>query len=190
MSIGELALLVNDNFEKPLNRQIQDMIGLLADTSKIYTTIGLGSKSIWGSKIPSISSLDAPFSDWLMVESPNNIIMNCDGTIYFNTSINLSFGGNPNEDSSSVYRLLLYKNDTEISRTQGTTQIPEDVATSATMSTGDKLITVKKGDIISTKIYFGSQNSYYQPMINYVNFGTAQIKAIPAIIGTNLITKG
>lgn len=36
MSISELAMLVNDNFDKPLNRQIEDMVRLIPSDTQLY----------------------------------------------------------------------------------------------------------------------------------------------------------
>lgn len=189
MSISELALLVNDNFDKPLNRQIQDMIGLLADTSKIYTTIGLGKKSE-RLELPNIAYGSADLSQYLSVVSPNTLNVNCDGTVYFSTSVNIDFYGNPNNDSSAQCIVILYKNNEQILRQQKVVSVPKKGYPTASIDISNQLMTIQKGDVISIKIYMAVYDYVYTPYFLSANFGTAQIKAIPAIIGTNLITKG
>jgi len=76
--LGELAFFVNDDFDKPLNQQIKDMIGVTADESQIYTQQSLGVAS--GEEvIPRRTAVDA--SAGVTIQSAKSLIVDTQGSV-------------------------------------------------------------------------------------------------------------
>lgn len=67
MSIAELSLLVNDNFDKPLNKQIEDMVRLIPSDTQLFDK-----KSLSIAKMPVTSETQTQ-------TATKTVVMNNDG---------------------------------------------------------------------------------------------------------------
>lgn len=114
MSIGELAMLVNDNFDKPINEQLKDMFGLLANENQIFDIKDLGTNDfgngvrILYENVP--TDADKDLVGKTTVKTPKKIYIDAQGTILLKSSITFAGGKVGWETRNLKLYCRLYKN--------------------------------------------------------------------------------
>lgn len=193
-SIGDLAFLVNDNFDKPLNRQIQDMIGLLANSEQLYTQKSF--EQIYKLEqitIPVTSTEDYynPNSYSVLLDFPSKLNINCSGSIYLGVNLNGSMMKENAYDYTYAIGIFVYKNDELVRSAYVQTDNTINGLFSYSGINSKVLLSINKSDNITVKL--GIKNYVYGGVssLTFSKFTAncnINIYAVPALIGTNLIT--
>jgi hypothetical protein len=166
------------------------MIGLLGNTDYIYTEVPLGTMKP-NAMIPYTLS-DTNTSSYSVFESPNKININCNGSIYLNSKIQATINNQNGSNPGTLYTYLkLFKNNVEIFSTFYQNTINKNSTSNFNFDLNNISVVIKKGDILSFKIYLGgytsSQDNSSSLYLNQIKFNNGTIKAIPSIIGKDLI---
>ena len=153
MSIGEIAMLVNDDFSRPLNKQIQDMLGLIADDTYVYSINSLGNiiKDGEGIKVPGIPSLYEPDKEIFRetLYSPNDLKINCNGTVYICVSCTLNLSNNHYMDQQLISTLHILKNGEVINTRDFRITLEQDEVKTDSIVLDYILQPISKNDIFS-----------------------------------------
>lgn len=145
-AIGELALLVNDDFSTPLNEQINGLVGLRA-SDNIYTSQEMGELVYEdGRNMPLVSP-----TYFLPFVLPKKIIANTEGSINLKAYAGATYSSNNLSGIYGYSYIEIFQNNNIIYKSDTLPQIPNY----GTNYGGVNNVLVNKGDVFTLVVYLG-----------------------------------
>lgn len=190
MSIGDIAMLVNNNFNKTINEQFQDMVALAEDNSTKYSEqyLGKDARSDWA-KLP--TSQDTP--SYLEISSPKKMNIDARGRILIDVPIQIETIARVTSSEGSVtagFTCELYKNGNLIATdTNNLSEKSDRIERISELRFFSMLpLEIERGDFLEFKLkarrISGLGNGTVYFAVKNIDFNV-EIYAVPKLIGMN-----
>lgn len=190
MSIGDIAMLVNNNFNKTINEQLQDMVALAEDNSTKYSEqyLGKDARSDWA-KLP--TSQDTP--SYLKISSPKKMNIDARGRILIDVPIQIETIARVTSSEGSVtagFTCELYKNGNLIATdTNNLSEKSDRIERISELRFFSMLpLEIERGDFLEFKLkarrISGLGNGTVYFAVKNIDFNV-EIYAVPKLIGMN-----